>query len=204
MNEQKWLAEYLDRYHRSIFDIAVHDDLIRLAHTMKAASSAGRNAIFAGNGGSAAIASHCAVDFSKNAGIRASSFCDASLITSLANDFGYEHWIEHAIRLYSNPGDTVVLISSSGQSPNVVHAARYARAVGLRLVTFTGFDPANPLRTLGDVNFWVDSRAYNVVEVTHQLWLLAVCDLLIGQAEYRVDVGLTRTGLGASLSLTGV
>jgi D-sedoheptulose 7-phosphate isomerase len=43
---------------------------------------------------------------------------------------------------------------------------------------------ANPVKKLGDLNFWVHSRAYNVVEMTHQIWLLAVCDLIIGSAEY--------------------
>lgn len=50
-------------------------------------------------------------------------------------------------------------------------------------MTLTGFDETNPLRKLGTLNFWVDSRAYNV-EMTHQIWLLAVCDLIIGSAEY--------------------
>ena len=54
------------------------------------------------------------------------------------------------------------------------------------MVTFTGFLPDNPLKSLGDLNFWVDSSAYNIIENTHQIWLLTVCDLLIGKAEYKV------------------
>ena len=56
--------------------------------------------------------------------------------------------------------------------------------MGLPVVTFTGFKPDNPLKQEGELNFWVDSKAYNVVENTHQIWLLMVCDLIIGKAEY--------------------
>jgi hypothetical protein len=45
-------------------------------------------------------------------------------------------------------------------------------------------NPDNPLRTLGDVNYWVDSRSYNIVETAHQFWMMAVVDLIIGRAEY--------------------
>ena len=52
------------------------------------------------------------------------------------------------------------------------------------VVTLSGFDEDNPLNKLGDINFWVDSKAYNFVENIHQIWLLAIVDLLIGKREY--------------------
>ena len=66
----------------------------------------------------------------------------------------------------------------------MVRAAQYINERGLELVTFTGFSAENPLKGLGRLNFWVNSRAYNVIEMTHQIWLLAVCDLIVGKAEY--------------------
>ena len=69
-----------------------------------------------------------------------------------------------------------MLISSSGQSPNIVTAAKWARSAGFGLVTLSGFQSDNPLRALGDLNLWVNSLAYNVVETTHQSWLLAAID----------------------------
>ena len=51
-------------------------------------------------------------------------------------------------------------------------------------MTFTGFDENNPLKGCGDLNFWIDSKAYNLVENIHQFWLLAVVDLVIGKSEY--------------------
>jgi D-sedoheptulose 7-phosphate isomerase len=139
----------------------------------------GRKVLLAGNGGSAAIASHVAVDLTKGARIRALTFNEADLITCFANDYGYEQWIAQALDFYADPDDLVVLISSSGASPNIVNAARRARESGLGLVTLSGFDAENPLRALGHLNLWVNSRSYNVVETTHQLWLLAALDLIV-------------------------
>ena len=53
-----------------------------------------------------------------------------------------------------------------------------------KLITFTGHSKNNNLKKLGDINFWVDSKSYNFVENTHQIWLLAICDLIIGKREY--------------------
>ncbi len=145
----------------------------------------GGKVILAGNGGSAAMASHVAVDLTKAAGLRAVNFNEADLITCLANDYGYERWVEQALEFYADPTDLVVLISSSGNSSNMVNGALKARQMKLRLITFSGFDPANPLRKLGNLNFWADSKAYNVVEMTHHVWLLALVDKLIADKAER-------------------
>ena len=184
MDEREWLEAYFERYRQAIYGVDVSSDLVRLKEIFLAARRGGRKAILAGNGGSAAIASHCSVDFTKNAGVRCVNFNEADLITCFANDYGYERWLEKALDFYADDGDVVILISSSGQSANMCRAAECAGRRGLTVVTFTGFDETNPLRKLGVLNFWVDSRAYNVVEMTHQIWLLAVCDLIIGSAEY--------------------
>ena len=184
MNEKQFLAEYFDRYRQSIFGTDMNSQLIELKGLMSGVHADGKKVIIAGNGGSAAIASHCAVDFSKNAHIRCVNFNETGLVTCLSNDYGYERWIEKALELYADGGDLIILISSSGKSINMVKAADYARSKDHVLVTFTGFLSDNPLKMRGDLNFWVDSRAYNIVEMTHQMWLLAVCDLIIGSAEY--------------------
>ena len=140
------------------------------------ASAGGGKIIIAGNGASAAIASHVAVDLTKAAGIRAINFNEADLITCLANDYGYEHWIEKALEFYADGKDVVILISSSGQSPNMVNAALKAKALGLQVVTLTGFREDNSLKKLGHINFWVNNSQYNTVETVHQAWLLAIID----------------------------
>ena len=129
------------------------------------------------------MASHVSVDFTKAAGMRAVNFNEADLLTCFANDYGYKNWVARALEFYADPGDLAILISSSGQSPNMLIGAKQARAMNLPLVTLSGFLSDNPLRGMGDVNLWVDSTAYNVVEMTHHVWLLALIDYLIEQKQ---------------------
>ena len=129
------------------------------------------------------MASHVSVDFTKAAGMRAVNFNEADLLTCFANDYGYKNWVARALEFYADPGDLAILISSSGQSPNMLIGAKQARAMNLPLVTLSGFQSDNPLRGMGDVNLWVDSTAYNVVEMTHHVWLLALIDYLIEQKQ---------------------
>ena len=124
--------------------------------------------LFVGNGGSAAIASHMAIDYSKNGGIQAAAFNDPALLTCLANDCGFEHVFERAIELHADPErDVLVAISSSGRSPNILNAVAAARRKGMPVITLSGFDADNPLRSLGDANYYVPSHDYGHVEVTH-------------------------------------
>ena len=144
----------------------------------------GKKVLIAGNGGSAAMASHVSVDLTKQAGIRTVNFNEADLITCFANDYGYENWVTKAIEFYGDEGDVAILISSSGKSNNIINAAAQANKMGIHVITLTGFKQDNPLKKLGELNFWLDSRAYNIIENTHQIWLLMVCDLIIGKIEY--------------------
>lgn len=126
-----------------------------------------RKLIFIGNGGSAAISSHMAVDFWKNGGIRAVAFNDSSLLTCVGNDCGYGNIFEKPIGMFADPGDILVAISCSGRSENVLLGVRAARTKGCKVVTLSGFDRDNPLSSLGDYNFHVPSHAYGQVEVIH-------------------------------------
>ena len=138
-----------------------------------------------GNGGSAAIASHVSVDLTKNANIRSVNFNEADLITCFSNDYGYERWIEKAIDFYADEKDILILISSSGKSKNMLNACKAGKNKNLsKIITFTGHDKNNPLSKLGDINFWIDNKAYNFVENIHQIWLLTIVDLIIGKREY--------------------
>ncbi len=139
--------------------------------------------ILVGNGGSAAMASHVAVDLTKVAGVRAIDFNEADLLTCLANDYGYEHWVEKALEFYGDEHDLVILISSSGKSANIVNGAKKARQLGMRVVTLSGFSAENPLRALGEVNLWVDSQMYNIIEMAHHIWLLAISDYCIASLQ---------------------
>ena len=176
------VIRYFENYFSGLarlFDAVTSDDLIAVAEVIDAASSAGRKIIVVGNGGSAAIASHVAVDLVNAAGRRAVAFHDPALITCYANDYGYGNWVAEAMRSYADQGDAAILISSSGQSDNIVNGAKAASEIGLSTITLSGFEETNLLRSMGEVNLWVDSCVYNEVEITHQVWLLAIVDYLI-------------------------
>ena len=151
----------------------------RVSELIKKISSIQGKVIIVGNGGSAAMASHVAVDLTKAARIRAINFNESDLITCLANDFGYENWVAKAIEYYADANDLVILISSSGQSENILNGAKKAQSMKIPLITFSGFTAENPLRKLGEFNLWVNSSEYNIVEMTHHIWLLAIVDSII-------------------------
>jgi len=152
----------------------------RLGRQMQQRQDGGNRIFFIGNGGSAGIASHLATDFSKNGGMRASALNDGSVLTCLGNDFGYEFVFSKQLEWHARPGDVIVAISSSGRSKNILNGAAVARERDCILYTFSGFDANNPLRCLGDVNFFVASHAYGFVEVAHLALLHGVLDIQMG------------------------
>ncbi len=184
MKDKEFISNYLNRYQKSLFELDVSDEIIKLKHMLLNIKESKNKVIIAGNGGSAAMASHVAVDFTKQGKIKTINFNEPDLITCFANDYGYEKWISKAIDFYGEQGDLIILISSSGNSKNILNAADTAKNLGIDVVTFTGFLKTNPLRKKGILNFWLDSKAYNIVENTHLIWLLMTCDLIIGDAEY--------------------
>lgn len=146
----------------------------------RATQADGGRVWFIGNGGSAAIASHMANDFTKNGGIRSAAVTDPSVLTCLANDFGYEQVYAKALEFQAGPRDGVVAISSSGNSPNIVNAVASARRLGCWITTLSGFQPTNTLRSLGDLNFYIRSENYGTVEVGHLILLHAILDISMG------------------------
>ena len=156
------------------------DGLDRFLELGRTAHERGCKLIFIGNGASATMAAHFALDFSKNAGIRALSLIDGAMLTALVNDIGPEAMFAKQIEFYAQDGDVLVAISSSGSSPNILAAAAQARKSGCSIITFTGFDPTNPLRLSGDLNFHVPAEEYGFVEVTHNALIHAILDLSLG------------------------
>ena len=174
----KFFEEYFESIRKEISSVDTQK-LIDISALIKAASDSEKKIILVGNGGSAAMASHVAVDLTKAAQVRAINFNEADLITCFANDYGFEQWVVEAIIAYADPGDLVILISSSGQSRNLINGALQARKMGLKVVTLSGFDEKNPLRKLGDIELWVNNSNYNIVEMTHHIWLVAIVDYII-------------------------
>ena len=182
----KFLKQYIKDYSDLILpDADLINTLIQVKDALVTASENGKKVIIVGNGGSAAMASHISVDLTKNAGIRSINFNESDLITCFANDYGFERWVEKAVDFYGDKGDLLIVISSSGTSNNMLNGVAAARNRNFKaVVTFSGFMEDNPLRKLGDINLWLNSRTYNFIENIHQVWLLAIVDLIIGSREY--------------------
>lgn len=158
--------------------------LEKIAQSLKLLKKKNKKAIVIGNGGSAAISSHVSVDLTKNAKIRSVNFNEADLITCFSNDYGYKKVFSKSLELYADKGDVVIIISSSGRSKNLIEAAKFCKRNKIKLFTFTGFSKSNPLRKMGSINLWANSKAYNIVENIHQIWLLSIVDRIIGRIEY--------------------
>ena len=137
-----------------------------------------RKVMIFGNGGSAAIASHFSVDLTKNSKIRCVNFNESSLLTCFSNDYGYENWVQKALYFYADKGDLLICISSSGQSKNIINGAKFAKKIGCKVVTLTGFDKKNKVRKIGHINLWLNSKNYNLIEMTHHIWLLSIVDFI--------------------------
>lgn len=174
----RYFPDYFSRFSSQLNTVSL-EDLTQAADLIVKTSQLGKKIIIVGNGGSAAMASHVSVDFTKNAGIRSITFNQASILTCFGNDFGYEFWVQKALEYYADPGDLVILISSSGQSKNILNGAQKALEMNLKLITLSGFRKDNPLRNFGDIRFWVDSESYNIVEMVHHVWLVALVDYIV-------------------------
>jgi len=165
----------------------IHEQIIDAVNHIKHCKTSGGKLIFAGNGASASIANHASLDFTKQAKVPSINFNESAFITAFANDYGYENWISKALDFYAEKNDILILISCSGTSKNIVNAAMHAKNMGLSVISFTGFKEDNPTRVNSDVGFWVDSKAYNIIEGIHHIWLLMLCDVVIGKTEYAVS-----------------
>lgn len=143
------------------------------------ARNTGSKVLCIGNGGSAAIASHVAVDLQKRCNIPALTFNDPSMFTCYANDCGYDRVYSAQLAHHIKQYDLLIAISSSGRSPNIIEAAKEGLKKNCQLITFTGFDPDNDLRQLGWINFYIPSYEYGFVELSHQIILHSICDAIV-------------------------
>lgn len=185
MNEVLFLKKYFSNF-INLINNSYFDKIIELKKKCLDIKKKRKKIIVVGNGGSAAISSHFSVDLTKNAKVRSINFNESDLITCFANDYGYKKWVQKSLEYYAEKGDMLILISSSGESANLVNAAKFFKKNKIgKLVTFTGHKKGNKLSKIGDLNFWVNSKSYNLVENTHQFLLLSIVDLIIGKSDYK-------------------
>ena len=134
---------------------------------------ANKNLFIIGNGGSSGIASHAANDFINMCGLKCQTFHDISVLTCMTNDYGYDVTYQKLLENFSNENDCLIAISSSGNSLNIINATEKFRELNPKgkIITLSGFSQDNQLRNKGDLNFWIDSKSYGIVEIAHQFIL---------------------------------
>ena len=173
----KYITNYLNKLSNLIRGID-QGDLLKISKIIKKVNKNKKKVILVGNGGSAAMASHVSVDLTKMCKIRAVNFNEADLLTCFSNDYGYENWVQKALSFYADKGDLLICISSSGESKNIIKGAKFAKKIGCKVITLTGFDQKNKVRKIGDINLWLNSKNYNLIEMTHHTWLLVIVDFI--------------------------
>ncbi len=169
----RYAAEYMTRLSKAaqtLDQAAISAAAERLIHTARA----GRIIYSCGNGGSAAIANHLVCDCLK--GVRTgtdlrpkvhSFSATIELITAIVNDIGVEEMFSFQLSSMATAGDVLVAISSSGSSPNIIHALKMARDMGVFTIAMTGFTGGDA-RRLADISLHVDCDNYGIVEDVHQ------------------------------------
>lgn len=178
MKNINYINDYLKNLSTNLFSLDI-EKFSLLIKKFKKIKQVRKKIILIGNGGSAAMASHVSVDLTKLCEIRAINFNEADLITCFTNDYGHDNWMKEAVKKYSDKGDLVILISSSGNSKNHIVCGNYCKKNKIELITLTGFNGNNKLSKLGDINLVANSRNYNIIEMIHHVWLLLACDYIV-------------------------
>jgi len=185
-------SDFVDDYYQRFvevlqsFDRAPMQGVLDVLHRVQ---SSGRTVWVAGNGGSAAIADHTVCDATKGTFVAGqpplrtvSLNSNVAMLTALSNDLSYGECYSQQLAYYAQPGDAVLLVSSSGNSPNVVEACRHARKQGITTIAFVGFE-GGALRELADHVVWIPVDNYGIAEDTHQSLMHVITQYLRARAD---------------------
>jgi len=175
-NKIKFIENYKEKITRKINSIN-GDVFNQITENIEYCNAKGSTIYIIGNGGSAATASHMQNDLGVGLKTRdilnlnIISLCDnLSVITALANDIGYENIFYSQLNDRIKKDDSLIAISCSGTSPNIIKAVEYARGVGSKIIGMTGFN-GGQLKELSDINYHVQTEPgeYGVVEDLHMI-----------------------------------
>jgi phosphoheptose isomerase len=179
--------DFVENYYRAFSSVLESFDKVPLADVAaifeKLAANGGTLWV-AGNGGSAAISDHTVCDTTKgtyvegHAPLRSVSLAaNGPMITALGNDIGYDQTFKKQLEYYLSPGDAVLLVSSSGNSPNVVEACKYAKSRNVPTIAFVGFK-GGALKDLADHVVHIEIENYGIAEDTHQSLIHVITQFL--------------------------
>jgi D-sedoheptulose 7-phosphate isomerase len=190
----KFIGRYLEGFQRALAQVPP-EAVEKVVALLEGALERKATVFIAGNGGSASLASHLACDLEKTASgprprlakrrLRAHSLNDnMATLTAWANDEGYELVFSEQLRAQAEPGDILVVISASGNSPNIVAALETAAELGLHTVALVGFDGGRALQ-LAELALHIPVKEYGVVEGAHAVLTHTITACLIANLAER-------------------
>jgi len=194
------VSEYLSGFEKIWREVSM-DSLERVVRHLRKARESGATIYIAGNGGSAATASHWVNDLgkaTKRSGrkpMRVMSLSDnISWLTALANDEGYERVFSGQLENFAHAGDVLIVISASGNSPNLIQAVELARQRGLITIGLLGFD-GGVLKNKVDECLWLPTEkgAYGLVESAHALLCHILTDCLAKDSAIVIETEVKKT-----------
>lgn len=192
MDFTKHLTDYMERAGRTL-NKSPFNKLKQAAEMLMEARAKGNWIFSAGNGGSAATASHFANDFVKGLSVegrkrfKAMALNDGiPIVTALGNDYDYSRCFSEQLKNYGTAGDILVVYSGSGNSANVVKAAEYARSIGMKVISFTGRD-GGKLDKLSDIDCIAPTDCMEEIEDVHMVWehalVMGLRELIVAEEE---------------------
>lgn len=176
-------SKSLDNFNRMAADVALKDEIVRAVELCLASLRSDGKILFAGNGGSAADAQHWAGElvsrfYYDRPGLPAIALTtDTSILTAIGNDYGYDYTFARQVEALGRRGDVLVVISTSGNSPNILRAAQAARDRGIYVVGFTG-QGGGKLAPLSDVCFRIPSDETPRIQEGHEFIGHLLCALI--------------------------
>lgn len=183
-----FIASYYERFAKALLEFD-KTPLAEVLEVFDRVTAAGGTVWVAGNGGSAAISDHTVCDCSKGTYVdghppfRAISLAsNVPLLTAIGNDISYDDVFSEPLKYYLKPEDAVLLVSSSGNSPNVVKACDHANAQGVPTIAFVGFKGGKLAEKARHV-VHIAVENYGIVEDTHQSLIHALTQYMKARAE---------------------
>ena len=161
----------INTFKQEIFDsmLSTHDDQIE--HAKRLIQFTEGRIYLIGNGASLTMADHFAIDLCKTCKIKSESLSNSAKMSAYSNDIKFDYIYSEQILINCKQEDLLIAISSSGESKNIINACLEAEKKEMNIITFTGFDKQNSISKFGDVNLYVSSKDYGVVECAHNIIL---------------------------------
>ena len=180
--------EFFDNYFKNLKNLIRKIQINELEKYFKLFTKVKKNKskiMIFGNGAGASIASHVATDFTKNAKVPAMSFDSSTYLTCLSNDYGYDKVVVKTINHFYKKNDLIILLSASGNSANMVKAAKYCNKKSIQYLSISGFSRTNQLNKISKNKIWINSISWNLIEISQLSILLSYVDKIIGKINYK-------------------